>query len=330
MPTYNTGVLNLDISPRLETLEKLNVPFLGRIQRMMTPQSQIKWNVNVGGANSVGEAVTTDVSSYDSDAIKLAKLDIGEFRLRSSFSILETAYTEARARGVGALQNKLMLASQSAQREILSALGSNIFSGSGIAADGGIIGMSQLYQNVTSNLSTDAYAGLDPATDPKWTTLVYNSTGSLTKKKLRDFSADYRNGSTSGVPSRYSVVVASPSTVGKYLEVFDASTSLEGSYLSTADLGYNGARFEGRPIVEDPNLADGVMLFIDESDLELHNFDQVNESGMSEPQATDGIRMYMKELPSANPQRRQFAVFGMYQLALKERASMGVMSGITV
>lgn len=326
MATYTQGTINLSIEPKLAELDQLNVPMLGRIARYSTAQTAVKYNVNVAGATATTELVTANATTVSADNLKPASLPIGTYRLRSSFSVNEIQLAEMASQGEAPLGNLLELSSMGAKREIIQSLGAGIFQGTG-ANFGGVLGLGTLYSAVTAKKSTTAYAGLDPAVDAQWTTYVSTAFGSLTKAKLRAFSADYRQGSTTGVPATFTALVMSPTTALIYAAAFDSATVINAQYTDAADLGVRGLSFEGRPVVEDVNIADGVILFVNEADLRLYSFRQTNGGSQDKPE--QGLLIYAKEMPSSNPQEVQFALYGMFQLALMERRSVGVLTGVT-
>jgi hypothetical protein len=327
MAIYTSGTINLSIEPKLAELDQLNCPMLGRISRYSTAQTAVKYNVNVAGATASTELVTADVTSTSADTIKPAQLPIGTYRVRSSFSINEVQIAEMASQGEAPLGNLINLSSEGAKREILQTLGAGIFLGTG-SNYGGVLGLGSLHSAVTAKKSTVAYAGLDPAVDAAWTTLVSTTFGSLTKAKLRAFSADYRQGTTTGVPATFTALVMNPATALIYAGAFDGATVISANYTSPADLGVRGLTFEGRPIVEDVSVPDGVIYFVNENDLRLYSFRQTNEGG-SQDRPEAGLLIYAKEMPSDNPQEVKFALYGMFQLALMERRSVGVITGVT-
>ncbi|MBW4421198.1 MAG: phage major capsid protein [Myxacorys californica WJT36-NPBG1] len=327
MTTYTNGVINLSIEPQLAELEQLNVPMLGRLNRYSTSQTQVKYNVNVGGATAVSELVSADADGNSGDVIKPAKLPIADYRLRSKFSIHEVQIAEAKSQGIPALSNLISLSAESAKREILQGLGAGIFVGNG-TSHSDVLGLSRLHTAITASKATNAYAGLDPAVDPLWTTYVKGTFGAITKAKLQAFSADYRQGKTTGVAGTFTALVMSPTTALLYSSAFDSSVVVNADYTNVADLGVRGMSFEGRPIVEDPNCPDGTIYFVNENDLRLYSFRQTNAGG-SVDSSEQGILMYVKEMGSANPQEVSFVLYGMYQLALMERRSVAVITGVT-
>ncbi len=337
MTVYTSGVIQIPIQPSVVELVRLNVPLLAALPKWQTPDESLKWNVNVGGATVIGEAVTATVTNYSDDTVTGASLPIAQDRLRSSFSVLETKYTQAAARGTDELANLLDYSAETAKREILQALGRLITTGVGNSASGGILGLRQAVSASTGGgtpapkgASTVAYAGIDPATSgyEKWTSLVYNATGALTAKKLAIFEADLLQGTTTGVPGSYNVLVMSPTTAIAYADIADTTNAQPAS--AVLDLGYGLKAYKGRPIVEDANVPDGEIHFVDTNVVRLYSFDQASAPGMSNEMPSDGLLLYVKQMPSDNPQLLKFGMFGMFQLQIRERRCHAILKNVSV
>jgi hypothetical protein len=338
MPNLNgTLIIPLNVGGVVD-LARLNVPALGTLSRYSTGDFAVKWPASFGGATATGESTGTDVTTFSDEAADLATLPIGSIRIRSSFQVLETDFTQAMLRGQDALSNLIEYSSKGAQREILSKVGTVIFSGAGTTADGGVYGLETLYSTLDTGtgtspvktFSTNAYGAIDPATYPKWTNLVYDNTGSITRKKLRTFESDLLQGTTSGVPSNYTILYMSPATAGAYLDEFDAATTAMVNVNQGADLSYGRLSYNGRPVVEDIHVPDGVILFVNLPEVRLYSYNQAQEPGFSSEMPVEALYFYMKELPSSNPQMNKFAMWLMPQLVVRDRTAVSVMKGITV
>jgi hypothetical protein len=327
------NAINVLIQPDVVELNRINVPVLGAIEKWETSEEYLKWDINVGGAAVVGEAVTVDVTDFSGDNIVGAALPIGAFRLRSSFYVDATKYAAARfAADNGSpdeLHDLFAYSSKGAQREILRTLGQKIFSGTGIAADGGIVGLESTVATSASNKSTVTYAGLAPGTYGRWTSLVATSFGALTRAGLRGFESDLREGETLGIPSQYTHVIMSPTTATLWLAAWDETAITQVDQRGIADLGYGTPAFNGRPVVQDPNVADGTIHFVDLSQVRLYTFAQGRPDEFGEGVPVDGLNLYMKELPSSNPERAKIAVYMKAQLQLRDRTGLATIKGVT-
>lgn len=341
MATYSPNVIQIPVQLNPVELARLNKPLLAAVQKWTTPDEALKWNANFGGASATGESVTASISNFSSDTVDQASLPIGSYRLRSSFQILTTKFTQAQARGGDALANLLSYSSMAARREIITTLGQKIVTGTGSSGDGGVVGINAIASALTANTgtpgkqtSTNAYANIDPtvAGYEKWTNLVYDSFGALTAKKLAEFDADLRQGTTTGVPSSYDVLVMSPVTAVKYVEVFSDAVQTTVAPVAGVDLGVGMKTYNGKPIIEDPSITDGEVHFIDSSQVRLYSFNQAQAGAndMNEEQPYEGILLYAAPLPSDNPQMLKYAMYGMFQLQLRDRSAHSVLRGITL
>lgn len=341
---YSANSIVVPIQPSVVELARLNIPTLGVLAKWQTSNETIKWDANFGGQTATGESVNASVNTFGQDAVDGASLPIATHRLRASFQIHEVKFTAAaeaaRNGSPDELANLLDYSSQGARREILRSLGSQIFVGTGAAASGGVIGLEATVATqrdansgaiLNKTVSTVNYAGINPVTAgyEKWTSLIHANFGKISKGKLRDLDVDIRNGSTSGVPSSYDAIVMNPSTANLYLAEFDAAYSGQRQPLEGADMGYGRLSFNGRPVIEDPNCSPSVMHFIDSTQIRLYSFNQEEGALFSDETPVEGLLTYVKVLPSDNPQMVKLALFGMYQLQLRDRSALTTVKGIT-
>lgn len=342
MTTFTSSSIIVSIQPTIADLVQLNVPALAAMPRWETSEESIKWDFNIGGAAATGEAVTASVSAFTADTVDQLTLPIAAHRIRSSFQILETKYTAAQAAARNGspkiFADLIEYASSSAKREILSKLGNLIFTGTGNAASGGVVGLRSIVATEATGTgtapkkttSTDSYAGYAPTTSgyEKWTNQVYSNFGSLTKAKLREFTAAFVQGSITGTPGTYNTLVMSPATASLWLAAFDSATTTQVNNRGVSDLGYGELAYNGRPIIEDPNLADGEIHLIDTNAIRLYSFNESVRPEFAEGTPTQGLNLYIKQLPSDNPQMVKMAMYGMFQLQVRERRAHAVIKGV--
>lgn len=335
------GTIVVPIQPNIVELRKNRIPLLGALPKWQTSDELLKWNANIGGATATGEAVTSDVTTFSDDEVDPASLTIAQHRIRSSFQILETKFTAAQARGQDELVNLISYSGQAAVREIFRSTATALITGTGNAASGEIIGFNTEAGAATANAgtpgknkTTNAYAGIDPTTKTLWTNLVYTSMGALTRKKLRDFEVDLIQGVTTGSPGTYTHLIMSPATATAYMEAFNLQYTQVATEVNPArrdiDLGYGMLMYNGAPVLEDISVPDGEIHFVDLNEVRLYSFNQAEGEGMSEERPTDGLLLYVKGLPSNNPQNLKFAMFGMFQLQVRSRNAHSVIRGVTL
>jgi hypothetical protein len=342
MAILTPAAINISIQPSVVELQRLNIPSLRYFTRFETGETKIDWDLNIGGAGSVGEAVTASVTSFSDDTVDRLSLPIASFRLRSSFQVSEVAFTAAQTAAQNGspdeLANLMTLSSAGAQREILRAIGSKIFTGVGNAADGGLIGLQAQTvaeavgsgTNPKKTTSTTSYGGIAPTTAgyEKWTNLIYSNFTTLTRAKLRAFESDLLQGATTGVPGTYTHIFMSPTTAGLWLTAFDGAATQFVNVRQDADLGTGNLMYNGYPVIQDPNVPVGEIYFVDMSLVRLYSFNQSMAPGFSEGRPAEGLNMYVKSLPSDNPQMLKFAQFCMVQLQVKERRGLSILKGV--
>lgn len=308
--------LQLLVQEEVASLQLTQYPMVNRLAKKVTSQQVIKWNVNIGGSGATGELTTASVSTFSDDDYVAAILPIGGARTRSSFQLQKEDIAQAKVAGRGALRDLFASDINSGIRVILEALSTKIYTGSGIAADGGVIGL------VTAAAATGAYAGIDPATYTAWASYV-NTAGSN-----RALTAALLYATEVGLMRRggnYTAIYTTPEIAVKYKELFAAQLSITNQLpAGQADISYTGLTFSGRPIIQDIYCPANTLYFVDENEVALYSFAQNNS------QDRQGLQFSIGELPSDNPDAEKYVVCTKAQLQLKNRAKgVAVLDKIT-
>lgn len=328
---YQAGAINLEINPRLVDVQGNELyPMLSRLQKKLISQTSIKWNADCGGQTSSGEAITAAATTNSTPgAIVPATLGIGANRFRHTFEVQTTRMAEAAANGEEVLADLLMVASRNAIRKLNRDIATNIYAGTGNAASGGVVGLSQLHATVVSSLSTDTYAGIAPGTYSTWTNYVNTAETNrdLTADLMFLMSEEILSGETSGVSSNYTAIYTTPKLATAYKKLFQATSDFNSSPNGQADLGYSGLSFEGRPIFIDPYCPADTMYFVDEADVSLYSFSEAQFAYGDEKDA-DGVAYKIVELARTNPDAVQFAVTTKAQLVVERRPSVAVLEAV--
>lgn len=338
MTIYASNVLQVPIQPTPVELARLNVPFLGVLTRFITSDQTLRWNANFGGSTATAKAVIEDHGAPTADKVDQASLPIGQRRFEDGFELLTTNISTAAARGQDVLANMVQYSVGTKRRELLKKLGSAVINGTGSAADAGIIGIANLVATSAGagasnkQKATGAYAGVNPATAgyELWTSLVYTNFGDPTQKKLNEFAADLLQGMTTGVPSSYDMLLMSPMTAIKYGEVFNTVADMNTTAVGGIDLGYGTKKFANKPVIEDPNVPNGEIYFIDSTQLRLYSFDELNAPYMNDETPVDSLMFYSGMLPVNNLQKKRWEVYGMFQLEVRDRTAVNVIKGVTI
>nr|WP_322714549.1 phage major capsid protein [Nostoc sp. ChiSLP03a]MDZ8215803.1 phage major capsid protein [Nostoc sp. ChiSLP03a] len=308
--------LQLLVQEEVASLQLTQYPMINRLAKKVTSQQVIKWNANVGGAGATGELTTASVSTFSDDDYVAAILPIGGARTRHSFQLQKEDIAQAKVAGKGALRDLFASDINSGIRVILEALSTKIYTGSGIAADGGVIGL------VTAAAATGAYAGLDPATYTAWASYV-NTNGTN-----RALTTDLMYATEVGIARKggnYTAIYCSPEIAVKYKNLFAAQLSITNQLApGQADISYTGLTFSGRPIIQDIYCPANTLYFVDENEVALYSFAQNNS------QDRQGLQFSIGELPSDNPDAEKYVVYTKAQLQLKNRAKgVAVLDKIT-
>lgn len=304
-----TKSLQLLVDEVVSDLAYGEFPMIARLPKRVISQKAIKYNVNVNGATVTGEATTASVSTYSEDSVVGAQLSIGANRLRHSFTVQKEDIAEARSAGVGVLRDLFGYEIRSGARALMESLSAKIYTGTGIAADGGVVGLETVFS------ATAPYAGIDPVTYPEWlAALSTNGTNrALTLALLVNLEAAIaRKG------GNYSAIYTTPEVVARYKELFAANASINNVLpAGQADLGYTGLSYAGRPIIQDPYCPNNKMFLINEAEYTLFTFGQNNTVNQG------GVQIAIDQLPSSNPDAENYVVYIKPQLKVANRKKAG-------
>ncbi|AVH67039.1 phage major capsid protein [Nostoc sp. 'Peltigera membranacea cyanobiont' N6] len=295
--------LQLLVDEEVASLQYNAYPVLNRIQKKVAGQKVIKWNSNVGGATVTGEATTADVATFSEDSVIGASLAIGTNRLRHSFQVQKEDIEEAKNAGRGALRDLLGYEVQSGIRAILEKLSGVIYSGTGIAADGGVVGLSVA-------VAAGIYANIDPTTYAAWT--PYLNTNSTNRSLTQALLLSVETGILTKA-GNYTAIYTSPVIVEAYKKLFSASIINPQLNNNIADLGFSGVTYAGRPIIADPYCTANAMYFVNEPEVTLYSY------GQSNTQNNNGMQFAIESLPSSNPDALKYAIYVKPQLQVKTR-----------
>ncbi|MBD2196608.1 MULTISPECIES: phage major capsid protein [Calothrix] len=300
-----TKSLMLLVEEEVAALQLGYYPMLSRLNKKIISQKTVKWNTNVGGAGATGEATTASISAYTEDSIIGASLPIGTNRLRHSFQIQKEDRAEAASAGKGALRDLYGFEINSGLRVIMESLSGYVYTGTGLAAAGGVVGLGAVVANA-------AYAGIDPATYTAWSAVLN------TNASNRALSADLLLAMETAIARKggnFTAIYTTPEVVAKYKLLFAANTSINNVLpAGQADLGYTGVSYAGRPIIQDPYCPNNTLYFVNEPEVALYTFSQ-NNTG-----STQGMQFAIEQLPSSNPDAENYAVYVKPQLKVHNRA----------
>jgi hypothetical protein len=291
-------------------------PMVSRLPKKVHTQQVIKWNANVGGAGATGEATTASVSTFTDDDYVAASLGIGTNRLRNSFMLMKEDVAQARTAGKGILRDLFAADIQSGIRTILESLSTVIYTGTGLAAAGGVVGLG------AAAAASGVYAGIDPATYTNWVSFVSTngSNRALTAQLLYDMEVGLmRKG------GNFTAIYTTPEIAAKYKLLFAANVSINNILpAGQADIGYTGLTYAGRPIIQDIYCPNNKLFFVNEPDLTLYTFGQDNS------QSREGMQFQIGMLPSDNPDADKYVVYTKPQLKVMNRPkSVALLDAIT-
>lgn len=293
----------------------------------------IDWDVAMGNGATAIEPVTQDGADTATGDVVPANLRIGRYRIKHQFPISRIAIAEAATRAPGELQDLFNAHVDRGLNEMFRRVNTLIHTGDGTAASGEFIGLSAIANNSLN------YAGINVATYPAWKALRLDGTPVGTARPLaKSLLLDLQEMLTMN-ESGFDLIVCSPNTAKKYNALYDGING--GIQVNNAlpnkqvDLGNGTRTYNGRPIIEDPQAANGIMWFLNSQDIDLFSFDMsTSPKPMSQTEfqvATVnayGLNINIAELPSNNSAVRRFEIFTLPQMRVYNRKSVACISDL--
>lgn len=340
MPLTPVEALNKVVDDRLANLRLTSARTLMNLaerNRLATKQdTNINWDVEVGGGAIAIEAMTADGADTATDNVVPANIRIGNYRVKHQFRISRVAIAEAAQRAPQELSNLFSSHVDRGITHIAREINRLIYLGDGSAASGEVIGINQVAND------TYSYGGISPTTYPAWRALNFGNpttpgtARSLTKSMFLDLEQRINE-----QEAAYDMIVTSPAIATSYNKLFDAMPnsgveailSNNGSF-KNVDLGHGGRYYQGVPIVEDPMCPAGTIYFLNSSDITLHTFRLPQAPAMSQQEqivttGAWGMNLHISELPSNNSAVRKFELFVIPQLQVFTRKALIVLKDLS-
>jgi hypothetical protein len=289
------------------------------------------WNAIATGSTAVGVSMATAGTSQATGDATQAVLGIGLNKIYHQFDVSLVDMQNAKSAGVGKLKNLFMQNIKGGLIAIRRQLNTALWSGTGVAADGGVIGL-----GVVSD-PTLTYANINPATYSQWVPIVSTSgtARALTRTLLYDYSRIMEEQEVYA-----DVMFCRPTMAQTYNTLFDTiaginSVPSEVSNTALTDLGYAKRAYNGVPLITDPQMPAGQILSMNPLDVELISLDLANadsgqiaalglKNNLSSIASADvgGLTVNVALLPQANPGLVTFQMFVLPQLKVTNRRSI--------
>jgi hypothetical protein len=305
----------------------------------LSAQGQVKrgdhtdlyWNAIATGSTAVGVPMTTAGSSQATGDAVQATLGIGANKIYHQFDVSLVDLQNAKAAGVGKLKNLFMQNMKGGLIAIRRKMNTALWAGTGLAADGGIIGM----QTVLDPTAT--YANINPTTYSQWVPIVTTAGAprALTRPILQDYTRILEEQET------YSDALFCTPLMGQtYSALFDNvaginSVMTESAKVAMTDLGHLKRAYDGVPIITDPQMPNGQLVGIAPTDIEVLSMDladadsgQIAALGLKNnlnsiaSAEVGGMVVNVALLPQANPGIITFQMFVLPQLKVTNRRSV--------
>lgn len=296
--------------------------------------TQINWDVDLGGAGVAIEPVTADGADTAVDNVVPAQLRIGRYRVKHQFPLSRIAVEEAASLAPDELADLFESHVVRGVNTIMREINRLLLVGDGTAASAEVTGLA----TITDNTAT--YAGLSPVTYPDWKAIVNtNATNrALTTNLLLDLGQSIQE-----KESFYDFILTSPETGKKYNQLFNDVAGAWGTTpdeevngLTRIELGHGGRYYMGIPIIEDPMLTPGGIYLINSMDWNVYSFrlestvgGDMAQTAIMDTDMTYGINVHIAELPSNNSAVRKFELYAMPQSRIFNRKSVAVLNKIS-
>lgn len=234
---------------------------------------EIRWAASFGSAVGAARTEGADVVTYNADSKVPAFMDYGNYD--DAFSINGKAIRAAAAAGNPAqLAGLFKEQMKDSVERLAKGVAGDVYNGSGAAPY-----MHGLLASSGPLSLTGVYANIDRATYPQWASNVYTNNGlprALTKQLMRRV----RRGIYVASGRKPNLILCAPSVHEAYGNTFQQERKYYqeinvGGQKITLDGGYAVLEFDGIPVIEDVDCADGSMLFLDTTSIALRDLPDV-------------------------------------------------------
>lgn len=314
------------IDEQLVELRYSDFPLLNSLRKQQAYQNNIRWNVNVSNAGSVGgRFISADANAAVSDDVVNANLAIGNAVMTKTVDLLKNDIQQAKTAGVGALKNLVDAHFRSQVIQLLRAANDSLFKGTGVSGHGGVYG----FEAIADDTPTDPYAGIDSTTYTAWKPALVSLSATprpLTLEMLNNCEvATYRSGT-----GNFTAVITTPEIVQKYTQLFAERLVNPGTVINgTADLGYSNVTYKGRPVMFDRHCPSGTMYFVDQDQFTIYTRDLKVNNEMETINA-NGLILNVSELPTQNMYAHKFEIGLALQLKCADRRALVKVENISI
>lgn len=310
------SALRLAIQEQIALVPMRDYVTLNLLSKESDFQSQVKWNVNVGGGTATGRATNANAVAATTDATVNASLPIGDAVIGHRFDIIVNDLVQAQQAGVGALKQLFKYQAKNGLEVVLKKLNQALYTGAGTNADGGVYGMEYI------KTQANDYANISVTSYPTWVPYLNTnaSNRALTEALLYTTTTEMRK--KGGSPD---VIIGS-------LEMIDTFSKLTSSVRTfniaaptrLAELGFSMASWQGIPLVGDVDCTANTLYFVRSSGVSLHTFSLASGSpligGAIQADQANGINLLIAQIPSQAPHVFSYELSVQPQLQVFNRA----------
>lgn len=334
MPQVQNIGYNLPVQIGLARLEGImRMPQLSRFKFNEVTTPVVRRNVVATSGTSRVVSVATNAGTRANMDVPTAELPIGLQRYEQVFSVSNLELATAQSYGVDKVKDLLGLNVISGASQLCRDLCTATYLG-----DAAVVGYAQMTAPIVAQKSTSSYAGLLPATFPRWSNLCHVNIAApgtnrpLTLAMMDNIASDIIAGTTLGVSSDFTAVYCHPDMANKYRSLYTqvqlpVYQPIGGGI---ADLSAGSLAFRGRPVIEDPRCPLNRMYFINEPGVNYYTFSEMTmpEDTLVFGEDSQALRFKLTKLAKTNPDATDFAITLHPQMMSHDRISVATLTDI--
>lgn len=305
--SVETGLVNLRVN---------DYPLVNLMVKQDTYQDNVKFPVNVSTTAASGVSDAAAAPAASSDSVIGASLPCGAARFSHTIRLTKNDIAQAAAIGVEPLKDLFASHVDAGLQRIMQALETNLYTGTGNAASGGIFGLA------TAAAATGAYANLNPATagQEAWSSYVAGVTAASIAANASALE-DAISAAKTGIAKKggnFDLIVCDPDVLALYEKAYNKNGKqvvMVGKAAQLASLGYNNYDYSGRPIVSDVYCPANTLYFIDTRTSALYT------RRSADTQKMGGLNVLVGQIASDTATAVVYEIAVFPQLVVKKRTS---------
>jgi hypothetical protein len=275
-------------------------------------------DVSTGGA--AGRVITADSPAASQDTKLKAKIAVPPAMFTSTVKF--DAQEQQQMRVYGTPKDVILFEIQAAMDRILIDYSTALYAGNATPLVFGL-------NDIANQNPATAYAGLLPTTYPSWVapsisaTTGYTVAGKMEVKMFDDLEALL---ATAGGTA--DALAMTPAQVNRYKAIFRLNNNNYNLPPGTADVGYSGYDYEGRPIIRDRFASPNTIYFVNRDKIRI-GCGALAENETRRAVNYMGFTFYIGDISQANAFADAFEVALVPIVFTNDRRSVATLTGVT-